>query len=319
MAIRQKSGFKFFDIWNTQKLSWFGVLLQFRSSVLPAIFPRVAVCGVFSVIISWLDYLNYPVARPSLTVVLPTVGLSLLLVFRTNTAYEKFWEGRKLWGSLTNTTRNLTRTIWIVIQEQTPQQRQKKQEAMKLVVAFAVATKLSLRYEPVNEEIAALISAEHYEQLKTMNHPPLEIAFWLGDYLQDQYEEGYLDSNQLTSLFKLLDGLVDILGACERILKTPIPLTYSIHLKQLLMLYCLALPFQVVKEAGWWSIIIVSLISFAIFGIEQIGIEIENPFGYGANNLPLDMMCNNLKKNTEDLMTLAPSVRNKINRVNRES
>lgn len=312
MASTGKGSLNLFNIWNPEKLKWFGVLLHFRASVLPAIFPRVGVCGLFALLISWLHYLKYPVALPSLSLVVPSIVLGLLLVFRTNTAYERFWEGRKLWGALTNTTRNFTRTIWVAIQEKTIQDQEKKREAMRLVVAFAVATKLHLRSEPVNEEVAALIGADRYEKLKKMNHPPLEIAFWLGDYLQDKFNKGCIDAYQLTALYKFLDSLVDVLGGCERILKTPIPLAYSIHLKQLLMLYCLTLPFQVVRDAGWWSVIIVSLISFAVFGIEEIGIEIENPFGHDANDLPLDTICNNMKKNLEDLMSLEPSVTIKI-------
>jgi len=311
MVTRGKNRFKLFNIWNPERQNWFGVLLQFRASVLPAIFPRVAFCGIFALFISWLHYLKYPVALPSLSLVVPSIVLGLLLVFRTNTAYERFWEGRKLWGTLTNTTRNFTRTIWVVIQEKTIKDREQKIEALKLVVAFAVATKLHLRSEPINEELAVLISGACYEKLKKMNHPPLEIAFWLGDYLQELYDKGCIDTYQLTALFKFLDVLVDVLGGCERILKTPIPLAYSIHLKQLLMLYCLTLPFQVVKDASWWSAVIVCLISFAVFGIEEIGIEIENPFGHDANDLPLDTICNNMKKNLEDLMTLEPSVRKK--------
>lgn len=93
---------------------------------------------------------------------------------------------------------------------------------------------------------------------------------------------------------------------CQRILKTPIPLAYAIHLKQLLLLYCLFLPFQFVKELKIWTGPIVTLISFTVFGIEAIGIEIENPFGYDANDLPLDTICASIKRNIEDLISLTP-------------
>ena len=141
-----------------------------------------------------------------------------------------------------------------------------------------------------------------------MSHPPLEIAFWIGDYLQQQYEKQAIDSYQLTAMFKLLDTMVDVLGACERILKNPIPLAYTIHLKQLVLLYCLTLPFQFVEELGWMTAPIVALISFTILGIEAIGIEIEDPFGYDANDLPLDQICYTMDRNIEDLITLDPSV-----------
>ena len=100
------------------------------------------------------------------------------------------------------------------------------------------------------------------------------------------------------------------MGGCERILKTPMPLAYAIHLKQLLLIYCLLLPFQMVDKLGFWTGAIVALISFTLFGIEEIGLEIENPFGYDANDLPLDAICNTMKRNIEDLITLTPSSSN---------
>lgn len=117
---------------------------------------------------------------------------------------------------------------------------------------------------------------------------------------------GRLHPYQLTACLETLDGLVNSLGGCERILKTPMPLAYSIHLKQLLLLYCLALPFQMVASVGWATPLLVGLISFAVFGIEEIGIEIENPFGNDANDLPLDAICRTMVQNIEELLTTPP-------------
>ncbi len=106
----------------------------------------------------------------------------------------------------------------------------------------------------------------------------------------------------------LLSSMVDTVGGCERILKTPIPLAYAIHLKQLLLIYCLLLPFQLINDLGWWTGAIVGLISFTLFDIEAIGIEIENPFGYDPNDLPLDAICITILRNIEDLITFTPSI-----------
>jgi putative membrane protein len=153
------------------------------------------------------------------------------------------------------------------------------------------------------------MSAPRYFKLKTMNNPPLEVAFWIGDYLQEQHSRNCLNVYQMTSLQNLINLLVDNLGACERILKTPIPMAYAIHLKQLLLIYCLSLPFQMVEQLQWWTGLTVALISFTLFGIEEIGIEIENPFGHDQNDLPLDAICATMRRNIEDLISLAPSVR----------
>jgi len=106
--------------------------------------------------------------------------------------------------------------------------------------------------------------------------------------------------------------MIEALSGCERILRTPMPLAYAIHLKQLLLLYSLALPFQMVKDLGWGTAPVVALISFTLFGIEEIGIEIENPFGHDANDLPLDNICATIQRNIEDLISLSPSVHNPV-------
>ncbi|NEP16790.1 MAG: hypothetical protein F6J97_07775 [Leptolyngbya sp. SIO4C1] len=296
---------------------WFSMLVQLQGSVIPAVLPRVLVCAAFGLLITILYERGWPVSLPTLSGVIPSIVLGLLLVFRTNTAYERFWEGRKLWGMMVNVSRNLARQIWVAVEikdgccddgTSPAENRAAKRQALKLVAAFSVATKLWLRRDPVDPELQPLLTAEQYDQLQTMNHPPLEIAFWLGDYLQQQQTKGCINAYQLIKLQELLDLLVDVLGGCERILKTPIPLAYSIHIKQLLLVYCFTLPIQVVDPLGDWTVLTVGLISFAVFGIEEIGIEIENPFGRDPNDLPLDDICKTMQRNIHDLMTLTPSV-----------
>ena len=291
---------------------WFKIALQVQGSVIPSILPRVLLCGGFGVFISLLQFFNLPVSMPILSSIVPSIVLGLLLVFRTNTAYERFWEGRKAWGTLVNNVRNLARQIWVAIEEKDPQDIELKKSVLRLLPAFAVAMKLHLRQEPINPELEPLMSPAQYQKLKSMNNPPLEIAFWIEDYLHEQYERNCLDVYQLTGMNQLLNSMIDVLGGCERILKTPIPLAYSIHLKQLLLLYCLALPFQMVKDLTWGTGLVVALISFTLFGIEEIGLEIENPFGHDANDLPLTNICATMQRNIDDLISLSPSVHEQV-------
>ncbi|GAB4238911.1 MAG: bestrophin family ion channel [Elainellaceae cyanobacterium] len=291
----------------SKQRTWFRYALQLRGSVVPSVLPRILLCGGFAVLIEFLYWSGVPLGLPGTSSIVLNLVLGLLLVFRTNTAYERFWEGRKLWGTLINTSRNLARYIWVSILEKESHDRQDKQAALYLIVAFAVATKLHLRQQPINrEELEPLLSASRYSKLQMMNNPPLEIAFWLQNYLQQQYQRQCLNVYQLSDIQQLLNTLVDILGGCERILKTPIPLAYAIHLKQLLLVYCLMLPFQFVRDLNWWTVPMVMIISFTLFGIEEIGLEIENPFGCDPNDLQLDAFCETMKRNIDDLMMLEP-------------
>jgi ion channel-forming bestrophin family protein len=134
-------------------------------------------------------------------------------------------------------------------------------------------------------------------------------VFWISDYLQAKQEQSQISSYQMNELQSILNGMVDMLGACERILRTPIPMAYVIHLKQLLLIYCLLLPFQIVDELKWWTGPVVALVSFTLFGIEAIGVEIENPFGTDPNDLPLDVICNTIERNIDDLISIEPHYR----------
>ncbi|MEN9229604.1 MAG: bestrophin family ion channel [Thermostichus sp. DG02_5_bins_236] len=285
-----------------EALRWFRLALQLQGSVVPMVLPRTFICALFGVLISILYELGLPLDLPALVVFVPNIVLGLMLVFRTNTAYERFWEGRKAWGSLVNDVRNLARLIWVAIEEQQPGDREEKVKALHLLPAFAVAMKQHLRQEFLPEEIQSLVSPQQLQRLKSLNHPPLQIAFWVGDYLQQQYETHRVEVYQLTIMVERLNSMVDALGACERILMTPMPLAYALHLKQLLLLYCLSLPFQMVQGLGWMTGPITGLVSFMLFGIEEIGIEIENPFGRDPNDLPLDVICGKMQHNITDLI-----------------
>jgi ion channel-forming bestrophin family protein len=293
--------------------NWFKFALRLRGSVIPSILPRTLVCGGFGILISILHLLckqyNWGISfsLPALASIIPNVVLGLVLVFRTNTAYERFWEGRRLWGGIVNTVRNLARQIAVSIQEHDPKDRADKIAALRLLVAFAVSTKLHLRGEAPDAELSTLTSGNPLWKLRDSNNLPLEISFWISDYLQRQHAQNKVNVHQLDSSQQLVNILIDSLGGCERILKTPIPLAYAIHLKQLLLIYCLTTPFQIVEGLGLWTGFAVALISFTLFGIEEIGVEIENPFGHDANDLPLDGICTTLWQNIEDLIDLLPS------------
>ncbi len=238
---------------------WFKTLFCVRGSVIRAVVPRVGMCTGFALLVTLLHQAGFSVSWPVLGSVVPSLVLGLLLVFRTNASYERFWEGRKLWGTMINITRNLARQIWVSVDTS----RQSKEQALNLLVGFAIATKQHLRLQPCQQELRHLLSPAQLDKLLGMNNPSLEIAFWLGDYLQVQQLKGRINPYQFQAMTQQVNGLVDVLGGCERIIKTPLPLAYSIHLKQLLVMYCMALPFQVVSELTcgpfpwfpWWPLL----------------------------------------------------------------
>ena len=236
---------------------------------------------------------------------MPSVVLALLLVFRTNTAYERFWEGRKAWGDAINASRSLARLMMVAIVAKDVEAERKKREEIRLLAAFGFSLKQHLRDEAIEPAMVPLMSPQFAQNLQKSNHLPLEILYELGSYMQSCYQQQQVNLYQLTDLHHLLDTLTDVVGTCERIIRTPVPMAYSIHIRQLLFVYCLTIPFVFVEEFGLWTAAVVGLVAFTVFGIEEIGLEIENPFGHDPNDLPLDRICGRILDYIESLLRSA--------------
>ena len=293
---------------SVDRSNWMQLALQWRGSVASKVFPGILLCGGLGFVVSLFDYFGFSLSWKGFDILITNVSynlvLGLLLVFRTNSAYDRFWEGRKAWGTITASIRSLGHFIWVAIAEIEPKDREDKVSALRLLVACAITTKLQLRQQPVNSELEALMTAEQSLKLKAAQSTPLQLAVWIGDYLQQQYNRKLVSVNQLTAMNGLVNELLGAFTTCERILSTPIPLAYAIYLKRLLLIYCISLPFQVVNLLHWWTSPIVVILSFVLLGVEEIGTEIENPFGDDANDLPLEEICATISKDIEDLIAI---------------
>ena len=115
-------------------------------------------------------------------------------------------------------------------------------------------------------------------RVEASGHVPLAVTRIITDRLHSARERGLIDGHQLASLDQNVQLLVDYCGACERIRSTPMPFAYAVHLRRVLIVYCLTLPLALVKDFGWSTIPATLLISYGLFGIEEIGVEIEDPF-----------------------------------------
>lgn len=288
---------------SAEPKNWLKLVLDLKDSVIPAIKQQVCLSMIFALLITLIHQGGFTgVHQPALAGLIPGIVLGLLLVFRTNTAYDRFWEGWKIAGAMVFTCRNLARKICNNVSLTNPEVIQEKLANMRLVYVFYITIISHLRKEPVNQRLKSIISVKHYAELETTVNMPLQVVKWISDYIYKLYAHQHIDSIQLEAHNKLLDQLVECLSRCERILSAPMPRAYSIHLKHLLILYCLALPFQLVEDLNWWTIPTVGVIAFALFGIEAIGLEIEDPFGYDANDIPLEKLANKVENDIEVLI-----------------
>lgn len=288
-----------------KRSTWLDLAIDLRSSVIRAVWRRVIATMIFAFIIAIAYHKGFAVNQPTLAGLIPGVVLGLLLVFRTNTAYERFWEGCKIWYNLLSASRILCRNISIIIPTNNHEELNKKIFNIRLIGLLITAIKLHLRNQTLNDNsIEKIISKEQYFKLKKVDNVPLRVINWMAEYFGQLYDERVDKTNIICNrsfieLNRSLDQITMLFGDCQRILDTPIPKPYSIHLKHLLLLYCFALPFQFVQALDWFTIPTVGIISFALLGIEDIGEEIENPFGYDGNDIPLDKLCQELQVEIE--------------------
>ena len=254
--------------------------------------------GVYAGIISFLE-LNY-FSKDNADFV-RNVGLmhgvlgfviSLLLVFRTNTAYDRWWEGRKIWGGLTNSCRNLAIQLQAVLSSEAD-----KKFFRQIIPNYAFALKNMLRENEDYHELDPVLD------IKKNKHLPNQFAAAMFARIHGLQTDKQLSEAHVISLTQDIKTLTDLCGACERIKNTPIPFTYSVFIKKFIFFYVMTLPFGWSFSLGYYVIPVVMLILYALTSLELIAEEIENPFGTDANDLPIDQICLNIRKHVGELLS----------------
>ncbi|KAF9585254.1 hypothetical protein BGW38_003178 [Lunasporangiospora selenospora] len=353
---------------------WRPMMLRLKGTVLPQIWLQILLVGVYSTIVFLIHQYSSWKMNYSLSLV-SVMGMvvSLLLVFRTNTAYDRYWEGRRLWSQMTLCIRNLTRAIWVCVAESDARDVLEKKSAVNLLVAFAYSTKHYLREEygynyddmihllahipkyslptstqpmdwrmdipmapldsltPAQSAQGQASSSSSAEEagrpsmaepgrirrhsksnalafdFLTPTNIPMELSYYIGSYIKACSNKGKVDPATLTVMNNALVAMIDCLTSFERILRTPIPLAYSIHLHHATWIYLLALPFQLVSNMSAFVIPATMLAAFTLLGILGIGYEIENPFNDDYNDLPLDDFCRVIQAEVDSMVaTRAP-------------
>lgn len=210
--------------------------------------------------------------------------LSMLLVFRINTAYDRWWEGRRLWGSLVNNSRSLIAKLAALLASSSPSELR---ELGAILAAFPFALRDHLRDASGDISLTTLPPSVG-EQLSRAKHKPLLLFNVIVDRLASLRAANVLTDEHLLLVNPEVFSLVDITGACERIKSSPIPFSYSLFLKKIIFAYVITMPLTFSIEYGYWAIPAVMLIFYAFASLEIVSEEVEEPFGTGANDLPTD-------------------------------
>lgn len=269
------------------------MLFSWKGSVLKKIYPNLLLLFAFS----WGVYFYHKYTPntdfPLNVTVFTLMGISLaiFLGFCNSAAYDRFWEGRKLWGSLVIHTRSLA----FQIQNYCGTSKREQGYSIDLIIAFTYALNGQLRSKDMMTEMRRLLPAEFCDTLATKRYKPAVILNELTRWLQDQQKAGYIDSIEKVRIDQNINELSSILGGCERILHTRIPFVYFVLLHRTVYLYCFLLPFGLIDTISWAMPFFVTFVAYSFIALDAIVAEIAEPFGYEENDLALDNMSQNIE------------------------
>ncbi len=284
--------------YNTKE--WFTFIFRFhKADTFRKLFPLIIGISVYCLVIDYLiiDFFQLPDEShlKNITIMHSMLGfvISLLLVFRTNTAYDRWWEGRKQWGSLVNNSRNLALKLSSILVE-----KDDKIFFRKVIPYYAHVLNLHLKDQSINQELFE----EFNINIEHKKHKPNQVIKLLFKKINELHKSGKISGEQLLFINQELLSFTDICGACERIKNTPIPFSYSVFLKKFIFFYVMTLPFGYVFSLGYYTIPVVIFIFYVLASLELIAEEIEEPFGNDENDLPTERIAENIKKNIEEIL-----------------
>lgn len=270
--------------------AWLALIFQFhKSDTLRRLLPNIIFLAVYASAIAYLEIHVWEISRYASPVLHTLLGfvISLLLVFRTNTAYERWWEGRKLWGGLVNTSRNFALKIEVLLKPEDTVTRKKFEDLIKL---FPDVLKDHLRNK-INAKIPSQLHQPNY-----VIHQLMQETYGL-------YDSGKISGEQLITINAEITEYANICGACERIRKTPIPYSYSLFLKKFIFAYVITFPLGFIKELNYMIIPAVMFLFYVLVSLEIIAEEIEDPFGEDANDLPTDEIAETIAGNVDEIFS----------------
>ncbi len=273
---------------------WRSHFFDIRGSLVREIAYRVGICALTAIAVSVAYHYHKDVAIPDKPHALVGPALALLLVFRTNTANDRYWEGRRIWGGIVNTSRNLRRKADALFTDRATAER---------IIEWTIAWFWAARTHLVEEKSlgpATKLSAEEQARALAAPHIPTFAASELSNLIADARRRNDITDIQQQMLDADVQALIDHIGACERIDSTPLPYAYAVHLRRALLIYCMSLPFALVSSFGEWTVLPSLVVCYILIGIEEIGTEIEGPFGRKHNDLPLDRICQRLEANLRE-------------------
>lgn len=291
--------------YNTK--DWFTFIFRFhKADTFRQLFPLLIAVSIYAGLIALLEVYywkpppGYFIRNLPVLHTLLGFAISMLLVFRTNTAYDRWWEGRKLWGSLVNNSRNLAMKMNAILPDT---EKAHRTFFRKIIPAYAYALHNHLHKEQTRLELFQEEEHRHlFMQIDYDKHVPNQVAMLLYKHMQLLHKENLLTNEQLLYVNAELQSFTDVCGACERIKNTPIPFSYSVFIKKFIFFYIMTLPIGYVFQLGFYVIPVVAFILYVLGSLELIAEEIEDPFSGDQNDVPTETLARNINRHISEII-----------------
>jgi putative membrane protein len=284
--------------YNTK--DWFTFIFRFhKADTFRTLLPIMFAIGFYAALIGYAEVEYWKLAENSyvknITIMHGMLGfvISLLLVFRTNTAYDRWWEGRKLWGSLVNNSRNFSIKLSAILEDEND-----KKFFRKIIPSYANVLHKHLK----NEDTAKQLFEDLDLEIDHHKHKPNQVAMLMFQKINELYVAKKITGDQLIILNAEIQSFSEVCGACERIKNTPIPYSYSAFIKKFIFFYVMTLPFGYSFSLGYYVAPVVVFIFYVLASLELISEEIEDPFGGDVNDLPTKKISESIKKHVEEIL-----------------
>ena len=286
---------------------WFTFIFRFhKADTFRQLLPLIIGICIYSAIIAWLELEFWKLSANSYVRNIPVMhtllgfAISMLLVFRTNTAYDRWWEGRKLWGSLVNNSRNLAMKLNAILPAE---EKIHRSFFRKIIPAYAYALHNHLHKEQTRIELFEDEEHKHvFQKIDHQKHIPNQVAGLMFQHIQQLRKENKISGEELLFLNPELQSFTEICGACERIKNTPIPFSYSLFIKKFIFFYIMTLPFGYVFQLGFYVVPVVAFIFYVLASLELIAEEIEDPFSGDQNDVPTEALAHNIHRHIAEII-----------------
>lgn len=288
------------------KVHWLRMLFVWKGSVLPTILNRLLIVLALSigVVLTHGVILSFKVQLNPVPFTLIGVSLALFLGFRNSASYERYWEGRKLWGALLNVARSLTRQVRSLTS--LPPDDPKVDAFLFRLIAVVHTLRHQLRRSDPTADLDRLLGHEEAARLLPKRYRPAALVDSLGQWARERRLEGSLDPILAASIDQNLTEVHSVIGGCERIASTPIPVSYAVMIHRVVYIYCALLPFGLVDTLGWMTPVISVFVAYSFVALEELAAQLEDPFGESPNDLALTAMSRTIESAVRELAGKAP-------------